>query len=257
MQMLRNRLGAMVMAACLLVALTFGAGVALAAGVNTLTVTGDSNSTLASDLKTGAVSLKVDVYRIADATYNEASDSYTYSLNGPFLNHGDDIAAQMEKEDWAKAAEIAADVVKKYRSEALPFKSPTQTMGSSASVTVSGLDDGVYLVLSHGASVTNGELKAETKTRQYKFLPSLIGLPTKEDLNSAEGEWLHDGSIAIKPQVTTKPPTTSSSVPPKRPPVRTGDDTNIVPFVVAMVVSGSLLVALAVYSRRSRNREDR
>ena len=47
--------------------------------------------------------------------------------------------------------------------------------------------------------------------------------------------------------------TTSSS----RNTVRTGDDTNLFPFFVAMAVSGALLLALAVYSLVTRRREEK
>ena len=82
-------------------------------------------------------------------------------------------------------------------------------------------------------------------------------------MNSADpGEWNTQVTIAIKPQVKETPISTSktksSSKPskPTRPSVKTGDDTNVVPFVVAMGVSGALLVGLFVYNRRTRKRDE-
>ena len=116
------------------------------------------------------------------------------------------------------------------------------------------------------------------KEHTYSFLPPLISLPSKYsiyydegdpannpqgDVNSADpGEWNTQVTIAIKPQVKETPISTSktksSSKPskPTRPSVKTGDDTNVVPFVVAMGVSGALLVGLFVYNRRTRKRDE-
>ena len=55
------------------------------------------------------------------------------------------------------------------------------------------------------------------------------------------------GSSSSSTKTTSKSRTT----------VRTGDDTNLFPFFVAMAVSGALLLALAVYSLVTRRREEK
>ncbi len=54
---------------------------------------------------------------------------------------------------------------------------------------------------------------------------------------------------------SSNPPTSSTTPSQPRNPVKTGDDTNLFPFFVAMAVSGALLMALAVYSIRQRKRD--
>lgn len=273
--MLRKRFGALAMAACLLVALTCGAGVALAAGSNTLTVTGENSDTLMTELQSGKVSLVVDVYKIADATYNSESDSYKYKLVKAFK--GLKLKKALKgKYEWSNIATDAWDIAA--GSSVEPVDSRT-TSGSSASF--SGLEDGVYLVLAHGKNAPKDELTAKSQKYEYEFLPSVISLPSKyskflEEGDSGNkpqavidsaypGEWQADVTISIKPKLTpVKPDTPSKSKSTSKPkpstkssrtPVKTGDDTNIIPFIVAMGVSGALLIGLGVYNVRSRRRE--
>ena len=276
MQMLRKRTIVSLFAACLLVALTFGSGVAFAAD-NTLTVTAKNNETLASDVSAGRLSLDVDVYQVAGVHWNAQYGVYEIDakdLNVPFATS--DMIAELEKAlagegDWATLAEMAKAIVEKNPSKVSSLKQAMKISGApSSELTV---EDGMYLVVPHKAKV-----KLKDKERTYSFLPSLISLPSKYsiyydegdpannpqgDVNSADpGEWNTQVTIAIKPQVKETPISTSktksSSKPskPTRPSVKTGDDTNVVPFVVAMGVSGALLVGLFVYNRRTRKRDE-
>jgi LPXTG-motif cell wall-anchored protein len=189
------------------------------------------------------------------------------------------MRAELEKAlagegDWATLAEMAEAIVEKNPSKVSSLKTSTKISGTvSDSLT---LDDGVYLVVAHDAKV-----KLKDKVRTYSFLPSLISLPSKYsvyygegesennpqgDVNSADpGDWNNQVTIAIKPQVKETPISTTktkSSSKPKsstkttRTSVKTGDDTNVVPFVIAMGVSGALLVGLFVYNRRTRKRDE-
>ena len=60
-------------------------------------------------------------------------------------------------------------------------------------------------------------------------------------------------AVEMDTETTSSTKTTTSS----RTTVQTGDDTNLFPFFVAMAVSGVLLLALAVYSLRTRKREEK
>ena len=283
MQMLRKRISASLFAACLLVALTFGAGVALASGSNTLTVTTENNDTLAADVQSGKLALEVDVYQVAPVVEDKGSGTYEVGgLNAPFATA--DIQTEFDKAlagkgDWAKVAEMA----KACASNAEPYDTMTISEATSGNLTV---EDGMYLIVARDAQAKI----SDKKVRNYAFLPSLISLPTKYSVYYGEGasenapkdgmttansgKWNTAVTIAIKPQVEEKtkptPPPSSSttssthkssssshkSSSSSRSTVRTGDDADITPFVVAMAVSGVLLIGLFVYGRRRLDREE-
>jgi hypothetical protein len=76
-------------------------------------------------------------------------------------------------------------------------------------------------------------------------------LDDAKKLNSAYGEWVAEATVEIKPERSkiVEPPDTPRKV------VKTGEETTLTPFYVAMGVSGGLLALLAIQGVLSRKRE--
>ena len=176
--------------------------VSAGSGANTLKVNIASNdASYAEDL--GKAQVVVDVYKIASATKTEGYDSYDYTLDSDY-----DTTANRELLDAALRGNGSWEAL----AEAITAGA-TLHEGGSASVptgdgaTISGLDDGLYLVLAHGSSITEG-LRAESPSYTYSFQPIIAALPTKDSvdgvINTANpGEWQTTLTVALKSERTT------------------------------------------------------
>ena len=214
MQTARNRIGATILAACVLVALAFGGVYALAAGeypapgTNTLKVTATSSSDAAFVEDIATADVVVDVYKIAEGEPDATYVKYNYTFIDSFkdLNVSDDPTA----EEWEAVAKQAATKV----------AAGTQKVGTvpADSITEFTLpDDGLYLLMPHGLAVTPaygddvlGSLAAYSASNGYVFTPSITAAPTKPAdatgtirTDQAAGEWTRDIEVTLKPQQTT------------------------------------------------------
>ena len=193
----------------------------------------------------------VDAYRIATVTHDGDALS-SMILEVPFK----ELQSLMDSGDWKKLAEGAAKVV----SDGKQGNVAVRHGKLGAKIPLAAGDDqgdGVWLIMPRGASQKAGSLTAYSDKFKYNFTPSLVMLPTKDDvddakkLNSAYGEWVADATVEIKPERSkiVEPPDTPRKV------VKTGEETTLTPFYVAMGVSGGLLALLAIQGVFSRKRE--
>lgn len=264
MQIARKRLSALALAICLLVALTCGGQIAMAdggfppAGSNTLKVAAinTADESLKADITKANV--VVDVYKVADAVPDETFARYQYILVEPF-GTGQIDYDDFDADKWMELADAAAKLV--------TASTPYQTIAANDASTLTLPGDGLYLLLPHGKDVKldYGEKVADSLTAKgavynYSFLPSFIVAPTKEPgpdgtIHTDTGDWMRDIDVALKPEYE-KP------TPPPEPPsdkVKTGDNTELLPYYIAMAVSGVLLAMIAVtaFRRRRANKADR
>ena len=218
MQMAKKRLTALAVAACALVALVFGGVYAIAAGdagSNSLTVMAIKDSNLAKDVSEGTATITVDVYQIATAEKDDAYDTYNYEATGVFASCDERIKAAQANSDGGKEWKLLADEAFEKVKNAEPIATGTMggSAGAEASVTLTGLPNGMYLVIPHGADKDAASLQASGKYAQYKFNPSVIALPTKlgskydtlgyidpdEAIKTSDpGEWSNAATIALK-----------------------------------------------------------
>lgn len=238
MQVVRKHLVALA-AACLLAVLAFG-GIPVqealgAGGGYSLTADIPSRSGYLDDLSDTAI--VIDVYKIADGT----SDSYSFV--------GDFAADEsLTGTDWAN---LSADQLQKLsylaRDIALDKGSDASTFFASkdAGDQIELDGEGLYLVLAHQDGVTDS-LTAQGKTRGYTFQPSIVAFPNSDTEN---GNLSMD--LKLEPVPTAQPATTTQST---RNAVKTGDPTDLVPFYVALMTSGVLLLILGVNSLRRRGK---
>ena len=123
MQIARKRMAALAVTICALVALAFGGVYAIAAGhwwdseTNSLTVIA-TNEHMKADIASGATTVQLDVYKIADAEADENSQTFNYTLYGLF--NTDDMEASLAKaqansdggKEWERLALAALDIAK-------------------------------------------------------------------------------------------------------------------------------------------------
>ena len=198
----RKRLGAVLLAVCLLVALAFGGVSAYAAvagtGNNTLTVNATNNPE--DDIAKAGVT--VNVYKIATATKDSSYDTYNFTFDvAPFTS----LASSYTKDTMTGA-----------KWQDLANQAATMTEGATAATTspvpvgeaITGLEDGLYLVVA---------ADAHTEMFEYSFNPTIISLPTKEPLKDSSGnpildengfpiiatsqeygDWITTGNITLK-----------------------------------------------------------
>ena len=192
--------GVWAIAAGLIVALALTGVVAFAAewvtGTRTITVNLPSN--IEADVKNDIASADVvlDIYRIGSATANDQAE--TYDLKGATGK----LQAALDAGDWTKMAAVgleevkAGNAVQAYPSSFAP--GDTITLGSDASA------DGIFLILPHGKNEAGDSLKAYGNVFEYTFQPSIVTLPTKDDvdenqhINSAYGNWITEGKAVVK-----------------------------------------------------------
>lgn len=249
MQVVRKHLVALA-AACLLAVLAFG-GIPVqealgdwwtpASGGNTLTVNAaDSGSEYADDI--GNANVMVDVYKIASAEPRASEQTFDYTPVGAFSSL--QIPASPTAADWELLAEEAAK---------LATSNPDFT--ESTGESISGLDDGLYLVIAHGKDYA--ALTAESESYKYEFQPMIVALPNTPSFNTADPEgWMTEVTMSLKPARIDNPsvsPTPGQSTT-TRNAVKTGDPTDLVPFYIALMASGVLLLILGVNSLRRRSK---
>lgn len=190
-QMLTKRLSAVVLMACLLVALAFGGVAAWAAdwyGVdNTLTVEPcGEDSEYASDLLSDDVEVTVDVYKIASAEPHSVDKAFDYVLDpeGPFAELSVPANPQ-DASDWDDLMNAAVAIVE-------GDSSITPTKSGLARTELGPFDDGLYLVMAR---------EAHTDTHAYTFLPALVALPNKDGYRTDDPtDWNHTVTIVLKPE---------------------------------------------------------
>jgi len=197
----KKRLGAALLAACLLVALAFGGVAAYAAnagtGNNTLTVNvaGGFNGDVAN------ANVTVDVYRIGSAEKDPNYDTYNYNFNvDPFTDLKSLYTpASMSGAKWQELANEAATKIE----GVTPVVSNVE-----AGEAITGLENGLYLVVAP---------PAYSKYYEYTFNPTIVALPTKEPLKDEQGniavdkdgypliyssqqngEWINNAEIQLK-----------------------------------------------------------
>jgi len=207
MQIARKRLGAMVLAACLLVALAFGGTLAIAAGEwapagpYTLDVYAQSNEKLAADLASGDVDLVADVYQLATGEEDTAYETYNYTLAFPFATEEmqdlfDNALDKDSAGDWEAVGAAAKELV----GDATPIKSAT--LSADGKATVSFSEKGIFMVVPRGADAE--PFVAYGPTCKYEFQPSLLALPTKDAIDGVigtadeYGDWLDATAIDLK-----------------------------------------------------------
>ena len=224
----KRRVYALVLGVCLLVSLAIGgvaawaegtagwiegnssSSVVVGAGNNTLKVTIASNDAkYAVDLgKSNAV---VDVYKVGSAGKIEGFNAYDYKLDADYDNKTNadllDAAKKGERTaDGRNAWEALADELAKTATlhEGGTVIVPTGTDGAS----VSGLADGIYLVLAHGSNITDG-LKANSPAYTYNFTPIIVAFPNKDAVDEVRntanpGEWISTLTVSLKSSRLTR-----------------------------------------------------
>ena len=192
-------------AACLVAIMAFGAVAAWGAvswqtnGPNTLTIMmkdGDEPLT---------VDMEVDVYQVATATPN-GHGAYDYTWNAPF-GEGTVQVEGLDSEGWNDLAKQAA---RKLNGAQIDSVSMSVASGAGSG-SIGSLDDGLYLVMPHGADApvsfaADGAvvLKAYTDQKELTFDPSFAALPTKDAdeygvISTANpGDWKTEAVIAPK-----------------------------------------------------------
>lgn len=213
MQIVSKRLGAIVLGACLLVALAFGGFTAFAAVTwqgsgfsNSLTVEATNNDTMKPDIDKANV--EVDVYRVATAQKNGSYDVYDYTWEAPFGTGAIDIS-KLDNDGWQKLADDAAKEVGKASTD-----SPIDHVTVDAGAKLDTIDNGLYLLMAHGkdAPVTYAEdgaaeLHAYSEIYDYVFEPVLVAVPNKAAdeqgkirTDASYGPWLTDVTVVLKPE---------------------------------------------------------
>lgn len=213
-QIARKHIPALLMVACLLVALAFGGMAAWADtdsglnGENTLTVklaTGAYNETdsqATPDIAEADVTY--DIYKIASATKDSSYDTYNYTWDieeFAALKPGSD--AEMDAYAWQVMADNGVTLIDTATDAPDAVKKNMQ-----AGETLTGLTDGLYLVVPHNA---------HSVSYDYSFLPTIVSLPTKNPKGTVEvpyggydieypevgtafeyGPWITDATINLK-----------------------------------------------------------
>ena len=255
MRMKSRRTLAVLLSMILLLALApSGFAVNLDPGANTLTVNlAPADSGFAEDLATA--NIQADLYLLAPAKEAGTDDSYTYAVpksgeNGypsPFqapleelmtkLADDPDLEKQNDKEKVYSTFEpLAQAFAGKVLSDTYtyaPIKSAAN-VSDHTTITVTGLDAGLYLLIIRGAGLTTKDDDPETdyvvKTEQaaggegtetqtqtvyatrvvtddyeYLYRPQLLTVPTKvseenvQQYNTAYGSWVNSLTIYAKP----------------------------------------------------------
>ena len=250
MRMMRKGLSALVLAICLLLSNALGVTALAedwASGPKTVTVTA---ATYKEDIESiaGDGAVVIEAYRIA--TIKNESGKYTFVAESPFAS----LQSALDSGNWKALANGAADLVKKNGDSGLE----TRSGKLNEVIDLSGSDDGdgVWLLMPHGGNKGKSSLAASSKQYDYTFSPIIVTVPTKDgvddqgNLNTAYGEWVADAEVDLKVERTK-----TVTPPPRKRVPKTGEETTLMPFYVAMGVSGTLLALLAVQGIRRRRSE--
>ena len=252
MRMKSRRTLAVLLSMILLLALApSGFAVDLDPGANTLTVNlAPADSGFAEDL--AAASIQADLYLLAPATAAGTDDSYTYAVPkagekeypSPFqtqleelmtkLADDPDLEKQNDKEKvystFEPLAQAFAGIVLSKTYSGVPITGAN--VSDHTTITVTGLDAGLYLLIIRGTGLTTKDDNPETdyvvKTEQasgedgaektvtyatrvvtddyeYLYRPQLLTVPTKvseenvQQYNTAYGNWVNSLTIYAKP----------------------------------------------------------
>lgn len=219
---MRKRKAALILALSLTLALTLGIAAQAVdlEAANTLTVAATGDTSYAENITSADVVL--DLYKLADAIRAEGYDTYSYdfaeaygmlALEGMDLSRVNLGSVSLTNEQWQELAQQAAEI-------ALDSGEPT-IEGAETGARIEDLSAGLYLVIARGGDMTSpedyrrtvendeGEESIVTIARsaeyEYCFAPSLVSLPTKDDMdgdgavNTAYGEWTNEVQITLKP----------------------------------------------------------
>lgn len=254
--MLRRRVGRGIVALAMgvIAALALGSAPALAdewgSGPKTVTVTA---ATFKEDIESiaGDGAVVIEAYRIATATRSDDSVAYEYDLVAPF-DTDDALKSALDSGNWKALADGAAKLV----GSASGVETRSGKLNEAIDLSGSDDGDGVWLLMPHGGNKAADSLAASSKQYDYAFKPIVVTLPTKDrldeqgNLNSAYGAWICDAEVDLKVERTK-----TVTPPPRKRVPKTGEETTLMPFYVAMGVSGTLLALLAVQGIRRRRSE--
>ena len=198
MQIKKRHLGILVLAMASIIALAFGATAAQAepggwwtppANGETLIVN-TTNSEYADDI--AQANVVVDVYKIASAVPDGQYQTFNYEFDVEgFEGLSEEFEAAAAASDWGNMANSAAAIIKDGDYE--------HTTGD-INQQITGLDDGLYVVLVHGSGVDN-ELSAHSKLYKYTFDPIVVTLPTT-NTGTSDGQWQPEATVDIKASQT-------------------------------------------------------
>ena len=196
------------------------------------------------------------------------------------------------QKDWdsiweSYAQQATAEAVKALKKKSLSTVCDPVKLGSKKD----GLTPGLYLVIARGKDLNPAScfkaIKSKDKKEnvlvsiasskdsegteiEYGFSPLMISVPMRDD----SGEWIYDLKAYLKPYIRDEknPPKSDSEKPdsnsdsskkssiPTTPnttrPVKTGDDTQRLPYIIGMSVSGLiLLIFVFIFLKKRKNRE--
>lgn len=236
----------------------------------------------------------IDLYKIADAKEIDGYDTYEFVANEAYgsLSGDGDISINnknITNDQWRELSQRAAAIALGTASGA-SARTP-EVKGEAIESKLSELSQGLYLVIARGSTISsdeyiktsdNGNIAtiARTSRYEYTFEPELVALPIKDAeggvINTANsGDWVYDASIylkfAVKPrsdegsttaattETTTETSTatstsTSTSTGKRSTVVKTGDDNNMILYIIIAGMGGLFLLAFAVYDVRKRRK---
>ncbi|MBR1780154.1 MAG: hypothetical protein IJ751_01965 [Oscillospiraceae bacterium] len=161
----------------------------------------------------------IDLYKVADAVADDGYSTYSFNVDSGYtLSHPLDSyenLMQLTSADWD---DLAQDAAKAVLTSGQTFAKETT---GNAGENIDGLDCGLYLVIAHGADLTeytetaeDGSLVtfANSNEYTYSFLPALIALPSTaadvtrttdangdpEAVTTDGGDWQFDVSATLK-----------------------------------------------------------
>lgn len=138
----------------------------------------------------------LDIYRIGTATANDKAE--TYDLAGA----DQELQAALDDGDWDKMASVGLEKVK--AGTVTQAYAGSFEVGETIKLGTDGSADGIFLILPHGKNEAGDSLKAFGNVSEYTFKPSIVTLPTKDDvdenhhINSAYGNWITTGTAVVK-----------------------------------------------------------
>ena len=219
MQKTKKRLSALSLAVCLIAAVAFGGVAAWAVGTwwtpggNSLTVTAANSNDEAFLEDIAKADVVADVIKIADATANDSYQAFDYTLVKGFESLSEEFAAatgskSSSAENWQRLADAAAKLVTLTEPGTMTL---TDAATGSITSTLSGLEDGLYLVIAHGTGITEpdgGKYVASSTYYDYIFPPTIVALPGKDEVNpdgehagypsTDYGNWVKEVAIEMK-----------------------------------------------------------
>ena len=218
----KRSLTSLVLAACVILAWPLYSNAAPAPGdpvdVNekcSLTVTPGPKEVMEDLINANLV---FDLYKVADKNY----DTYEYTALPDYaavegLAQSHEELVQMKSEDWRALAENVA--VRTFEGNVKPVEAAVTTAADGKLATERTLESGLYLLIARTASLTDpadylttmtdedGTVKHVTRGYtsfyEYSFLPELISLPGKSNVDSelggiatsSPGDWEYDYAV--------------------------------------------------------------